>query len=251
MRPWAIALGVVVSLSSTTRADDSTDAKAVIERAIKAAGGADKLAKYPAIKRKGKGTLQLDNDSIPFTFESTLQGTDKVRLEFQIETATLMGANLLLYDGKKGWAIDSDKKITDLPEEGSFPFFKDDYRALRLAELLMPLLSKDYKLAPLGEIKVDKRAAVGVKASENGHPDYDLYFDKETGLPIKAAFRLKETADGQEHLHEFYFSAYKEVGGLQRASKLRTQRDEKKHLDIEWTEITPLEKVEKGTFDKP
>jgi hypothetical protein len=140
---------------------------------------------------------------------------------------------------------------TELPEEGGFPFYKENYRAVRLAELLTPLLSKDCKLAPLGEINVDKRALVGVKTSEKGHPDHDLYFDKQTGVPIKGAFRMKERADGEEHLHEFFFSAYKEVGGFQCLLKLGSKHDEKKYLDIEWTETTPLEKVEKGTFDKP
>jgi hypothetical protein len=263
MKPLGIALGIALSVlfwfaPVEARADGAADAKAVIDKAIKAAGGADKLAKYPAIKRKGKGTFQVDTtlDPVEFTFESTLQGTDQVRLEYRPELATLMGRHVVVYNGDKGWGKEPDNDTTDLPQEGTAPFFKEHYRAVRLAELLTPLLSKDFKLAPLREIKVDKRTAVGVKISEKGHPDYDLYFDKETGLPIKGAFRLKlmkgdPLLQVPEIFHEFFFTGYKEVDGFQCLSKLSTRFNEKKWLDIEWIEIQPLEKVEKGTFDKP
>jgi len=244
------ALVLCLLLGRAARADDASDAKTIIDKAIKAMGGAAKLAKYPAIQRKGKGTHHDDNADTDFTYTSILQGLDKVRLELEAAVSGSPFKAILVYNGDQGW-INGNGESNELPKEGVSVIPKEDYRDIRLAELLTPLLTTDYKLTPLGEIKVNDRPTIGVKISQKDHPDFDLFFDKESGLPVKGQTRVKEMPDGPEVAREYIFAGYKEVDGLQCFSKLKIQRDGKRFVEVEWSEIKPLEKVDAGTFDKP
>ena len=244
------AAGLWFLITATARADDAAEAKAIIEKAIKATGGLAKLAKYAAIKRKGKGTVHVDNSDSEISYDSTVQGLDKVRLALEADVSGSAIKTVLVYNGDKGW-INGGGESSELPKEGLSLFLKEDYRNIRLAELLTPLLTKDYKLTPLGEIKIDDHPAIGVKISQKEHPDFDLFFDKTTGLPVKGQTRVKEMPDAPEVAREYFFAAYKEVDGLQCLTRLKVQRDGKRFLEVEWSEIKPLEKTDAGTFDKP
>jgi hypothetical protein len=99
----------------------------------------------------------------------------------------------------------------------------EDLDASSLAELklgryydrvtsLAPLMKdKDYTLESLGEVKVQDKAAVGVKVSSKGQPDIELFFDKGTGLLVKTKYRTKAAGqDRGEMLHESNYSDWRE-----------------------------------------
>ena len=61
MRPFigAILVTVVASgLSGSARADDAKDPQAILDKAIKALGGEEKLSKVKAASWKAKGTIK-------------------------------------------------------------------------------------------------------------------------------------------------------------------------------------------------
>jgi hypothetical protein len=72
------------------------------------------------------------------------------------------------------------------------------------------LTDKGFTLTPLADIKVNDQPAAGLKVSYKGQPDIRLYFDKETGLPIKYAYQAKRSGDKKEVLHETILSDYRE-----------------------------------------
>ena len=249
LRTLTIA-GLWFLVAIPARADDAAEAKAIIEKAIKAAGGEAKLAKFPVIQRKGKGTFQLDDEKAEISYESVLQDLDKVRLVLEADISGSTTKTILVYSGDKGW-VNGGGEATELPTAGVNVFPKEDYRNIRLAELLTPLRSKEYTLSPLGEIKVDGLPAVGVKIAQKDHADYDLFFDKESGLPVKGQTGIKEMPDSTDVAREYFFGGYKEVDGLKCLTKLKIARNGKRFVDVEWSEIKPLEKTDAGTFDKP
>ena len=73
--------------------------------------------------------------------------------------------------------------------------FREGLRGLRLAETLVPLTGKEYALSSLGELKVNGRPAVGIKAKKKGAADLDLWFDKKTRLPVKAEMRVTDSTE--------------------------------------------------------
>src|SRR5437879_5745793 len=79
------------------------DAKAVIEKAIKAHGGEEKLTKFKATKVKAKGTLQLMGVDIEFTAEASAMFPDRYREEIKMDIMGNMLSIVQVFDGKKGW----------------------------------------------------------------------------------------------------------------------------------------------------
>src|SRR5205807_2410640 len=76
---------------------------------------------------------------------------------------------------------------------------------------LAPLLrDRQFTLAALPEAAVEGRPAVGVKASYPGQPDVSLWFDKETHLLVKTAYR---SGPGQGSLQETVLGDYRAPGG--------------------------------------
>jgi hypothetical protein len=60
-----LVFAVVCALAGPGRPQDSDDARALIDRAIKAHGGADKLAKHKAETWKAKGTMYAGDMKAP------------------------------------------------------------------------------------------------------------------------------------------------------------------------------------------
>jgi hypothetical protein len=114
-----------------------------------------------------------------------------------------------------------------------------------------PLKDKQFKLATIGEIKVEKRTALGVKVSSKGHRDVDLYFDKETGLLVKTEHIAKDDMSGQEVTEESFPSDYKDVQGTKQPMKFVVKRSGKLFMDGEATEVKMYEKLDASLFEKP
>jgi len=102
----------------------------------------------------------------------------------------------------------------------------------------MPTLLKDkwLKLSPLGEMTICDRAALGIKVARKGHPDLDLYFDKETHLPLKCSLKVWKRGDLEVTI-EWLFSEFKEFAGFKHPTKIALTNENEKVLELEIVEI--------------
>src|SRR5262249_23123670 len=149
--------------------------------------------------------------------------------------------------GDKGWFKKEDK--TDDAPEGLVPFIQNVFYAGRLPQLLPALRDKAYKLSPLGEVKVGTQAAVGITIAHNDRKDVSLFFDTDTGLPLKSEVRLPDPR-GKDTTVEFLYSDYKDFSGAKLPSKIMIKRDNM-DFTLELMEIKAAEKVDEGRFDRP
>jgi hypothetical protein len=241
-----LATGLVLAMAVMTRADDATDARALVDKAMKAQGGEAKLAELPAATIKLKGTFHGLGDAVTITGELATQGSDRQRFVIEGEAGGEKFRIVHVLNGDKGWTKVGDD-VEELDKEELAEAKEGAYA--EWVATLVPLKEKKFTLATLGEIKIDKRPALGVRVSSKGHEDVNLYFDKETGLLAKSETRVKE--DGQEMTEETYFSDYKEVQGTKQAMKFTTKRDDKLYLEVEITEYKLAEKLDESVFDKP
>jgi hypothetical protein len=245
----ALAVGVLVAWSSLGRADDQAEALKIVDAAIKAAGGEAKLDKLKIVSLKGKGTIhEGDQEAGTLTIAGTVQGLDRVRLDLEMNIMDRNQKILLIISGDNGW-IKHDERVEDAPAE-VLQILKAELHALRLAQQLTPLKAKELKLSPLGEMKINDRTVLGIKIVEKDHPDTDLYFDKETHLPIKCELRVMEPK-GMEVTTAWHFSNHKEVAGPKHPMKVSLHRDDKKLMEMEISEVKGEDKVEDNTFAKP
>jgi outer membrane lipoprotein-sorting protein len=230
------------------RAAAQTEARGVIEKAVKAAGGADKLAKLKASKAKFKGTGKFEGVTVALTGEVTLQLPGQMRLEVQAEAQGQNVTLLYVLNGGKGWLSVLGETMELKGEE-----LEDQKEGLYAehVQTLVPLLKdKAFTLDPLGEVKVNGRDAVGVKVVSKGHKDVNLYFDKATGLLTKMERRALDDAQ-QEFTEETFYSDHKDVEGVQVPRKVVVRHDGQEFMEMEVTEYSFLDRIDDSEFARP
>jgi hypothetical protein len=241
------AVGLVLAAAGASRAEDQKAITAVIDKAIKAAGGEAKLKKLQAATWKNKGKVKEGGKEIKFSMDASAQGLDQCRMELTAEVNGMERSVTLVFNKDKAWGKDPNQ-VRALPKD-AIPILRGNIYALRLAQLLHPLKDKAYKLTSLGELKIGDIQTIGIKAARKGFPEVDFYFDKKTGLPAKVQLNVKEKEG--EKAHEWQFSAPKKVGGVQHFTKIKFTRDGKEMMEAELSDLEAKDKFEASTFGKP
>jgi hypothetical protein len=212
MRPLLLAaLAAGLLLSPGHRAAAQTEARAIIEKAIAAQGGMDKLALPLAVQTRIKGTMVAPAPiSGDIVIEGDLFTQPKGPQKFSLRVETL-GQKIELSHvstGDRGWkslnGAVSDLDAAELEED------RISMHVDRVTALVPLLADKGFTLTALGESKVNNQPALGVKVELKGQPEVRLFFDKQSGLLVKTEHQGKDPATGKQVLQEEYFSDYRE-----------------------------------------
>jgi hypothetical protein len=242
--------GVLALAAGAGRADDKADLRAVIDKAVRALGGADKLGAPKAVTFKVKGKSNAAGAAVDYTGEWAVQPPDKVRFQLQFEANGMPITLTQVFDGKQGWRKILDQ-TTELDQE-AIAEMKEELYAGGVVALTPLLKEKGFELSPVGAVKVGDRAALGIRVSHEGHRDVNLFFDRETGLLLKSERRLKDVLmGGNEVTQETVYSDYRDFGGVKHAGKLVIKRDGKDYVDAEVTEFETKEKLDDSVFARP
>jgi hypothetical protein len=248
MRRLIGSVFATVLICSPAVAEDNKDVVAILDKAIKAMGGEEKLAAVKAATWKAKGKIRImDNDS-EFSSQATVEGFDRVRQEFEADFGGNAVKGVTVLNGDKGWRVFGDMKM-EMDKDG----VANQKRAIYLQMIpttIVPLKSKDYKAKVVGEEKVDDKPAVGIEVTAPDGKDFKLYFDKESGLPVKQVAKVAGFMGG-EFNQETTYGGYKDFGGIKRATKILSKRDGERFMDVALTEFKVLDKVDATTFDEP
>jgi outer membrane lipoprotein-sorting protein len=243
-------MALALTASGAARADDKADTRAVIDKAIKATGGEEKLAKVKVLNFKAKGKFYGMGDAIDYTGDWSIQPPDKFRVQLNFEVNAMKITFMMVFDGKKGWRKINDD-TTEMNED-EVAEAKEDQYAGRVDSLLPLIKDKGFELSPLGEAKVDGQAAVGVRVAHKGHRDINLYFDKKTGLLLKSERTIKDQmVGGKERTQETWHSDYKDSAGMQHPMKIVIKRDGEKYIEAESTEFETKDQTDDSVFAKP
>jgi hypothetical protein len=245
MRRLGIAsLAVGLFLAGGVRAQD--DVWPIIDKAIKAHGGANKLNKQTAMQVKSKGTLDLFG-GIEFTQDmSAYAGKFKDVMQMQVNGQNITVTTV--YDGSKSW-ISANGMDVDLGEKVQDEI-KQAVHVMGLARLTV-LKDKKYRLGGLGESQVEGKPAVGVKVVLDGFKDVNLYFDKASGLLVKVERQALDSQSMQEVSEERIIQEYQEVEGTKAPKRILVNREGKKFLEAEVLEVKLLDKLDDSEFAKP
>jgi hypothetical protein len=223
---------------------DEQDAKAIVDKAIKALGGEEKLAKVESFSTKTKGTVNFNGNENDFSSNTTIKGLDHLRREFGNDQFH----GIVVLNGDKGWRKFGDD-TTDLEGDA----LGNEKRGIYLQVIpvtLMALKGKDFKIETAGEEKVRDKPAVVLKITGPDGKDFTLSFDKESGLPVKQVAKVL-SFQGEERTQETTYADYKDFDGIKRASKVEVKRDGETFQVMEITEFKVLDKVDPDTFNEP
>ena len=103
-----VALSLLLAWTSVAQPGDA-DGLALVKKAIAAAGGEEKLAKYQTSTFKEKGTYYGQGKGLPYTGVYTVHWPTHFKMEI-LEVFTICLA------GEKGW-VKGEKGLQDLPKD--------------------------------------------------------------------------------------------------------------------------------------
>jgi outer membrane lipoprotein-sorting protein len=245
-----LALTLLASglMSVSARADDA-EAKATVDKAVKALGGEEKLNKLKAISVKSKGKLFIMGNENDFTSESISEGPSRLRSVFEAEFGGNAFKVVMVLNGDKGW-----RTVNDETKEIEKEDLENQKRLAYLSSVSVApfkLKGKDFTMESAAEIKVGDKPAAGVKAKGPDGKEFTIYFDKESGLPVRLVAPQIRNFQGEEVTVEMNFSEYKDFDGVKKATKMDNKYDGEKIIELEITEFKTLDKVPANTFEEP
>lgn len=268
MRHLACAVLVFGLGLSIVHGDDAADARAIIDKAIKAGGGADALAKFKSQTFREKGTYYGLGDGRPYTGIYSVRWPDYFRMKIEVVMKAEDKAKedrvdvlTMVVAGDKGWVKTEVKteKAVQAMTDAEVAREKNNLHGGYVATLL-PLNDKGYTLSTLPEAKVDGKTVVGVKVVVKDRPDVTLWFDKTTGLLAKAEQMVQteeapkdkdEKPKEKQVKQETTFDDYKDFSGYKIATKVVAKRDGKLFVETTLSDVKPVEKFDEKVFAKP
>lgn len=247
---WRARIAMVFVLTGSMipcAGEEPTPARKNLDKAIEAMGGKARLS-LPGFSGSSEGKIFIENQMRTIRNDWHVQGLDKVKWASEVD---LNGKNsfTLVVDGKQGWLKGNQGEANSVDPEHIKPFLHG-LAALRIAESLVPLTDKNWKLSHLGDLKIDETMCVGIKASRKGFPDMDIYFDKASHLPHRVAMTITETT-GREVPYHATFTKYKDVGGRKFFSHLQVVREDQLMLEMDRSGFKTHDQNDDSSFGKP
>lgn len=243
-----LAAVVVMSFADRAKSADDKDAQAILDKAIKALGGQDKLSQIKAVALKTEGKITYNGNDMEYISTLTVQGLDRFRATFESEFNGRRLKIVTVHANDKGWRKVGDRKM-GIDKDALI----DQKRATYLEVIpmtLIPLKDKGFKVAVAGEKKVGDKVAIGLKVTGPEGKDFTLFLNKDSGLPIMLTAKMGGLG-GNEFTQETTFADYEEFAGIKKATKIVSKRDGEKFLESRVTEFKVLDNVDPKTFDEP
>lgn len=150
---WITACLVLSIVTPAANADEHAEVKAIVDKAIKAVGGEDKLLRLFRWKER----YYLGESKAGTVRDAVLQPPDH------------------WWQAKTDIAKDNPDRL--------------DKTHLVEAWTLVPLTDPKSTLTRLSEISVDDKPAFGIRLVRQGKADLNLYFDKDSGLLARIDWR--------------------------------------------------------------
>jgi hypothetical protein len=242
--------------------DEQAEAEAILDNAIKAAGGQEKLAKLTSfvLKMKRKSTPRPDGGAaLETVMDISYEFPNRKRTETSRDVGGTKTTTLQILNGDKAW-LSSRGTTRELTVDQAARLKTEPFPEFPVRQL--PLYKgKGYKLAMLGESKVEEKRVLGIKVSAEGKADVKLFFDKDTCQLLKREYEISRTAqagtavpagtEGPNSITvQVLYEDYKESGGIRYPTKTRIQRGQTTTED-EVVEFKVVDKFDEKTFAKP
>jgi hypothetical protein len=247
MRFVCLSLLAFLLPAANLRADDAADARAIVARAMKAAGipnDGKPVALTMKFKEKPTGS-GLETAS---TGDMVFQAPDKYRFTCKSQVGPIkierrgvrrrpidLGGMTIdalgVVNGNKAWesVLGVSREVTGEKLEQTLA----EVYSIHVSSLVPLLTEKEFRLSTAGEREVNGKKTAAVKVEREQKPAITLFFDKETGLLAKVERKAKDELQGwKEVLSELYFDDYKDIGGRKYYTTMRNAQDGKPVMEV-------------------
>lgn len=236
-------------------ANDATVAKAVepidvLDKAITAHGGQEKLATSTSQKMTGKGTIVGPNgEQYGFSATYYFDTPNRFRADYQMAIGDTSLPVVQILDGDQGWMKVGDQTAELTKDQmESFRASLQAHAALRLVPLLD---KKKFSLSLVGEIEEDGETLIGITATNKDALDASIYFDAKTYLIAKQEYVSKNFYTGKQALTEMRASHYKKTQGVMLPMQVEYRLDGKKFMAAEFESVELVKQFDASLFAKP
>lgn len=250
MRTTLAILAAVLAVGVVRAADDdATKAKAVVEKAVKAAGW-EKNGASVSKTWADKGALHFGGQKLTYTGEWWFSGPDKYRFVVKADFGGTDVTITVVVNGDKAWQSDGGKAEAMTDEKLEYTRNQAYFQHLYT---LTPLLTeKGFTLKPIAGVKVDGNETTGVEVAHKDRPTVKLYFDAKTGLLAKSEMTVKSEFEGwKEATDEVAFGEWKEGADKKKhPTKMTVTRGGTLLLESESTGHKHADKLDAKLFDE-
>src|SRR5262245_21781810 len=98
-----VVFGLLFFLAGAARGDDQADVRPILDKAARALGGEDRLAKLKIGAAKGKFTIQQGDQTLTADLEVYWNGLDRHRADMDQQVNGMSIHIILVRNGDKAW----------------------------------------------------------------------------------------------------------------------------------------------------
>ncbi|MEO8702516.1 MAG: pitrilysin family protein [Kofleriaceae bacterium] len=222
----------------------AASAKVIVDEAIAAKGGMQKLSAVKGFKMLATGTTTIQGQTVPVEIERVFLMPDKMRIDATLAQRVKV---IVAVDGKKGWQLAPDQtgQKTQLTDIGPSDLASIDFERWREPELiLLRALEPGARVKQGADEAIEGKPNTVLRLRAPQGVEISLFIDKKTKLLSKMQF----TEAGQTQVDEF--GDYKEVNGLKIAHRRFSQGGGRvTKLELKTVELDP--KTDPKLFEKP
>lgn len=239
---WSSLLLGLVFLPAAS--GNEKEARALVDKAIKAHGGASRLQKALQCTRTDTGHQVILSREVPFVSQVTRSLPDRVRLQIELDKKI---TTTLVLDGNRGWQSEAGAPAVALPAPRLREMREEAY--VWWLTTLVPLTTSGVTLSSLDPIKIDGEPALGIKVTRRGYADTKMYFLQRNGLLAKIERRVNE--GGRDVDKEYIYSSYKEFDGLTLPTKEIVKVNKDKYTEFTISNYRFPDKLGAAAFARP
>jgi hypothetical protein len=226
------------------------DANAILDKAIKAMGGEEKLGKIVAFTWTTSGSMKVNGRKSDMEVVMIFNGLNQARRDFHVrrDFGGRERVRRTVLDGDEGWHLVGGKY-----QEMNGDAVANEKRNIYLQVIpTLPNLLKTngFKYVAAGEEEVRGKPASILKVTGPDGKDFRLYFDKESFLPVREVAR-SVGANGDEQIDDVTFADYKDLSGIKKATSIEIRIDPQNFGFMEITDFKVLDRVDPATFAGP
>lgn len=243
---FCLVIGSMLLWADLARSgDDQEPARALIEKAIKAAGGVDNLKKHQASTWDEKGIYYGMGEGLPYSGKMAMQYPAQMRMQV---FAGEMEIFSIVVDNDKGW-MKNPGEVRALTNKEMIDQLSN-LKAGWIASLL-PLKEKGFTVKVIDGEEVGKKPTSGVKVTRADYPDVTLYFDKETGMLVMSRYPTFSGEQKKMVLAEIQFQNYKLIDGAQTPLRIIIKHDGKLFVETDILNLKAAGKLDASMFAMP
>jgi hypothetical protein len=226
---------VVLGGHADLAADDA--ARALLTRAISAAGGAANLQRHRVLAWHGTASIDVSGRTVRIEGHWRIEPPDRAHIEtFEVEKGPVSTRSLFI-DGDKGWTTKDGKSLV-LPQL----FVGNEREQFYLYWLvrLVPMLDKEFRLTAVAP---DAQRRAGFRVERDGQRDATLYFTPDARL-ARIVTTVTDPTSGTDLPQELRFSGDIAASGIRWPRRIQVVQKDAVFFDLELSSLETPEKLE-------